>query len=192
MSNCRVKNRQEDAAQRWFGTATKFAAKILRTDFGIVSAEDLALELYGLWLSRGKSLDWIHRTVDTPAYLYRSLVNLKNTIYHKETVHTYLDDETLPDRISKWAPLDLVIGVASEDPHAPVDMTIASPFTITILHILIDEAPLSKRERKIVGLVLLGYKNDEIAQKLGISSDQVKARLHSAVRKMRAYFDLFF
>lgn len=45
-------------------------------------------------------------------------------------------------------------------------------------------SPLSPREREIVGLVLQGYKNRELAEKLAISEQTVKNHMHNVFDKL--------
>jgi DNA-binding NarL/FixJ family response regulator len=47
-----------------------------------------------------------------------------------------------------------------------------------------ERAPLSQREREIVGLVAQGYKNKEMAEKMFISEQTVKNHLHNIFDKL--------
>ena len=47
-----------------------------------------------------------------------------------------------------------------------------------------ERAPLSAREREIVGLVAQGYKNKEMAEKMFISEQTVKNHLHNIFDKL--------
>ncbi len=49
------------------------------------------------------------------------------------------------------------------------------------------DAPLTRREREILGLVATGLRTDEIAARLTVSPETVKSHVHNAMTKLRAH-----
>ena len=48
-------------------------------------------------------------------------------------------------------------------------------------------APLTRREREILGLVATGLRTEEIAGRLTVSPETVKSHVHNAMQKLRAH-----
>jgi DNA-binding CsgD family transcriptional regulator len=49
------------------------------------------------------------------------------------------------------------------------------------------DAPLTRREREILGLVATGLRTEEIAGRLTVSPETVKSHVHNAMQKLRAH-----
>ncbi len=144
----------------YYKSLVLFASKFIK-DPGDV--EDLVQDSFvALWENR-KNLKTVN---SVKAYLYTTLRNkCLNFLRHSKHVNSYI--EALKD-------LENYIDFSKE---------LIKEETFRLFYQAVND--LSENARKVIMLTLEGYKRDEIAEKLGISTDTVKYHKKSAIFKLK-------
>ncbi len=156
-------------------------SSILPLSFGGYTKEDLIPMWYVKMKESGYSDQAILSLAAIPQILRRSLLNLKNDLFRKETVaglnqRSFRDIE-LEDEFSDMSedqnPEAMLISGVKE---AGIKLGVAHLFRV---------AGLSKTHKKILYMDMEGYSNDEIAEALHTSKATVYSRRNQAMKLLK-------
>lgn len=159
--------------------ATRAASRVLLSDLGANTHEDVVSMLIEKEVRAGRSESEIQATLRGPG-LYRRLANAKNDIFRWETAKKRGSREP---RVS-FEEAEPFLRETMDDPESEMIRKEAGAHMNDLLNRLIEKADLSDTQRRILQLDREGFTSEEIAQALQVDVDVVYARRSEAVRKL--------